>query len=178
MVSAIYNGAAYVTAAGCFGAFFFKQIVVGRTSKVVKEAENVTAGFVASEICISVAVLVLASSETARILLSHDTNQVARSEAQFGRAKATSHLSLNPFATEFCSISSSTSSSSNPIATESRSISPSTCFTPCTLFLSTSPVQKPKCLSIDSDPTLDDDDDRTIDTLPPACWSTVTYGAT
>ncbi|KAG1878644.1 hypothetical protein C8R48DRAFT_687634 [Suillus tomentosus] len=67
MISAIFDGAAHVTVAGCLGAFFFKHTVVDRTSKAIKEAENITAGLVISEFCISVAVLVLvASNETAR----------------------------------------------------------------------------------------------------------------
>jgi hypothetical protein len=46
MISAVFDGAAHLTVAGCLGAFFFKQTVVDRTSKVVKEAENITATLV------------------------------------------------------------------------------------------------------------------------------------
>jgi hypothetical protein len=92
MISAIFDGAAHVTVAGCLGGLFFKQTVVDRTSKVVQEAENILPPAslyllgprqkcririlrMVSEFGISVAALVLASNKsykTAQILLSKD----------------------------------------------------------------------------------------------------------
>ncbi|KAG2143547.1 uncharacterized protein EDB93DRAFT_1155729 [Suillus bovinus] len=72
MISAIFDSAAHVTVAGCLGAFFFKHTVVDRTFKAVKKAESITAGLVISELCISVAALVLASHRTAQIILSKE----------------------------------------------------------------------------------------------------------
>ncbi|KAG1773595.1 hypothetical protein EV702DRAFT_565997 [Suillus placidus] len=171
MISAIFDGAAHVTVAGCLGAFFFKQTVVDRTSKAVKEAENITAGLVISEFCISVAVLVLASTKTARILLSKDAQPppkhnlaelnvhlICNDTTNF--SIATESISSNPMATEPCSTSPLASISSNPIANDSYSTSPSTtCSTLCTPLLPISPVQNAKRLSADSDTTLVDHDD-------------------
>ncbi|KAG1768906.1 hypothetical protein EV702DRAFT_1143480 [Suillus placidus] len=170
MISTIFDGAAHVTVAGCIGAFFFKQTVVDRTSKAVKEAENITPGLVISEFCISVAVLVLASNKTARILLSKDAQPpprhnlaelnvllICNNTTDF--STATESISLNPIATEPCSTPPA-SISSNPIANDSRSTSPSTtCSTLCTPLLPILLVQNAKHLSIDSDTTLVDHDD-------------------
>ncbi|KAG1864850.1 hypothetical protein F4604DRAFT_1928663 [Suillus subluteus] len=170
MISAIFDGAAHVTVAGCLGAFFFKETVVDRTSKVVKEAENVTAGLVISELCISVAVLALVSHKTARILLSKDTQfppkhnlaelnvpLICNKMSDF--SIATDSIPSNPIATESCDVSLSASISSNPtIANDSYCTSPSTC-TLCTPSLPTSPIWNAKRLSIDSDTTLVDHDD-------------------
>ncbi|KAG2358845.1 hypothetical protein BDR07DRAFT_1379122 [Suillus spraguei] len=133
MISAIFDGAAHVTVAGCLGAFFFKQTVVDRTSKVVKEAENVTAGLVISELCISVVVLVLASNKTARILLSKDAQPPPKHNL----------AELNHFAIRINCIESNHKDSD------------------CCTSSFTSPVQNTKRLSIDSDTTLVDhcDDD-------------------
>jgi hypothetical protein len=175
MISAIFDGAAHLTVAGCLGAFFFKQTVVDRTSKVVKEAENITAGLVISEFCISVAVLVLASNQTAQILLSKDAQPppkhnlaelnalLIRKMTDFSTA---SELTLsNQFVTEPCSNSPSASIYSNQIANDSFCTSPSsTCSTLCTPLLPNSPVQNAKRLSIDSDSTLiDHADDFAMD---------------
>ncbi|KAG2046231.1 hypothetical protein BDR06DRAFT_965281 [Suillus hirtellus] len=183
MISAIFDGAAHVTVAGCLGAFFFKHTVVDRTSKAIKEAENVTAGLVMTEFCISVAVLVLASNETARILLSKDgqplpKHNLAELNAPIICKKASDFstaadsISSNPIATKPCStppiVSIATDSCStppnviipNPIANDSCSTQLSnTCSTLCTPILPTSPVQNTKRLSIDSDATLIDRDD-------------------
>ncbi|KAG1864911.1 hypothetical protein F4604DRAFT_1782764 [Suillus subluteus] len=124
MISAIFDGATHVTVAGCLGAFFFKETVVDRTSKAVKEAENVTAGLVISELCISVAILALVSHKTARILLSKDTqfppkHNLAKLNVPLICNKisdfstATESISSNPIATESCGISLSASISSN-----------------------------------------------------------------
>ncbi|KAG1864876.1 hypothetical protein F4604DRAFT_1782462 [Suillus subluteus] len=168
MISAIFDGAAHVTVAGCLGAFFFKETVVDRTSKVVKEAENVTAGLVISELCISVAVLALVSHKTARILLSKDTQfppkhnlaelnvpLICNKMSDF--SIATDSISSNPIATEPCNVSLTASISSNPITNDSYCTSPSTC-TICTPLLPTSPNWNAKRLSIDSDTTLVDHD--------------------
>ncbi|KAG2346550.1 hypothetical protein BDR05DRAFT_946068 [Suillus weaverae] len=172
MISAIFDGAAHVTVAGCLGAFFFKQTVVDCTSKAVKEAENITAGLVISEFCISVAVLVLASNKTARILLSKDAQPpprhhlaelnvhlICNNTTDF--SNATESNSSNPIATEPPSTSPPASISSNPTSNDSRSTSPYTASsTLCTpLLLPISPVQNAKRLSIDSDTTLVEDDD-------------------
>ncbi|KAG1793090.1 uncharacterized protein HD556DRAFT_1375409, partial [Suillus plorans] len=184
MISAIFDGAAHVTVAGCLGAFFFKHTVVDRTSKAIKEAENVTAGLVITEFCISVAVLVLASDETARILLSKDGQPppkhnlaelnaplICNKVSDFSTA-ADSILS-NPIATEPCStppIASITTEpcstppdliiSLNPIADDSYCTPPSTARSPlCTPIPLTPPVPNTKRLSIDSDTTVVDHDD-------------------
>ncbi|KAG1899487.1 uncharacterized protein F5891DRAFT_400826 [Suillus fuscotomentosus] len=183
MISAIFDGAAHVTVAGCLGAFFFKHTVVDRTSKAIKEAENVTAGLVISEFCISVAVLVLASNETARILLSKDGQPppkhnlaelnaplICNKVSDFSTA-ADSILS-NPIATEPCSIPPSISIATEPrstppdltislnsIANDSCTSPSTTCSAICTPILPTSPVQNTKRLSIDSGTTLVDHDD-------------------
>ncbi|KAG2110609.1 uncharacterized protein F5147DRAFT_689298 [Suillus discolor] len=172
MISAIFDGAAHVTVAGCLRAFFFKHTVVDRTSKAIKEAENVTAGLVITEFCISVAVLVLASNETARILLSKDAQSppkhnlaelnaplICNKVSDFSTA-ADSILS-NPIATEPCSTPPIASIATEPsIANDSHCTPPSTtCSTLCTPILPTSPVQNTKRLSIDSDTTLVGHDD-------------------
>ncbi|KAG2346746.1 hypothetical protein BDR05DRAFT_958905 [Suillus weaverae] len=184
MISAIFDGAAHVTVAGCLGAFFFKQTLVDRTSKAVKEAENITAGLVISEFCISVAVLVLASNKTARILLSKDAQPppkhnlaelnvhlICNDTTDF--STATESISSNPIVTEPCSTSPPASISPNPIANDSRSTSPSTtCSTLCTpLLLPISPVQNAKRLSIDSDATLVEDDDDFVKDFSDADFS-------
>ncbi|KAG2142889.1 uncharacterized protein EDB93DRAFT_1292593 [Suillus bovinus] len=168
MISAIFDSVAHVTVAGCLGAFFLKHTVVDRTTKAIKEAENVTAGLVISELCISVAALVLASHRTAGILLSKE----AQSPPKHNLAELNAPLICNDFSTASDSIS------SNPIATESCSTppcllippnsiandsdcctSPSTYPTLCTpTLLLPSPVQNEKRLSIDSDTTLVDHD--------------------
>ncbi|KAG1878665.1 hypothetical protein C8R48DRAFT_830450 [Suillus tomentosus] len=183
MISAIFDGAAHVTVAGCLGAFFFKHTVVDRTSKAIKEAENVTAGLVISEFCISVAVLVLASNETARILLSKDyqpppKHNLAELNAPLICNKvsdfftAADSISSNPIATEPCSIPPSVSIATEPrstppdvtispnsIANDSCTSPSTTCSAICTPILPTSPVQNTKRLSIDSGTTLVDHDD-------------------
>ncbi|KAG1786023.1 uncharacterized protein HD556DRAFT_1417776 [Suillus plorans] len=168
MISAIFDGAAHVTVAGCLGAFFFKHTVVDRTSKAIKEAENVTAGLVISEFCISVAVLVLASNETARILLSKD----AQPPLKHNLAELNVPLICNKvsdfstaadsisIATEPCSTQPDIIISPNLIANDSCSTQPSnTCSTLCTPILPTSPVPNTKRLSMDSDTTLVDHHD-------------------
>ncbi|KAG2048510.1 hypothetical protein BDR06DRAFT_776244 [Suillus hirtellus] len=184
MIFAIFDGAAHVTVAGCLGVFFFKHTVVDRTFKAIKEAENVTSGLVISGLCISVAVLVLASNETARILLSKDGQLPPKhNSAEFNAplicnkvsdfSTASDSISLNPIvtepcntppsvsiATEPCSTSPNLIISLNPIADDSCSAQPSnTCSTLCTPILPTSPVQNAKRLSIDSDTTLVNYDD-------------------
>ncbi|KAG1764496.1 hypothetical protein EV702DRAFT_1215397 [Suillus placidus] len=145
-ISTIFDGTAHVTIAGCLGAFFFKQTVVDRTSKAVKEAENITAGLVISK-------FFLASNKTAQILLSKD----AQPPPRHNLAELHIHLICN----DMTNFSTATESiSSNPITNDSRSTSPSTtCSTLCTPLLPISPVQNAKRLSIDSDTTLIDHDD-------------------
>ncbi|KAG1854855.1 hypothetical protein DFJ58DRAFT_841336 [Suillus subalutaceus] len=163
MISAIFDGAAHVTVAGCLGAFFFKETVVDHTSKAVKEAENVTTGLVISELCISVVVLALVSHKTTQILLSKDTqfppkHNLAELDVPLICNKisdfstATESISSNPIATESCGISLSASISSNL----DSCTSPSTC-TLCTPLLST---WNAKRLSNGSDTTLIDHDDN------------------
>ncbi|KAG1899455.1 uncharacterized protein F5891DRAFT_1278793 [Suillus fuscotomentosus] len=171
MISAIFDGAAHVTVAGCLGAFFLKHTVVDRTSKAIKEAENVTAGLIISEFCISVAVLVLASNETARILLSKDgrpppKHNLAELNAPLIYNKvsdfptAADSILSNPIATEPCSTPPDLIISPNSIADDSYCTPPSTaCSTLGTPILLTSPVQNTKRLSIDSDTTVIDHDD-------------------
>ncbi|KAG1815441.1 hypothetical protein EV424DRAFT_1103899 [Suillus variegatus] len=181
MISAIFDGAAHVTVAGCLGAFFFKHTVVDRTSKAIKEAEKVTAGLVISEFCISVAVLVLVSNETARILLSKDGQPptkhnlaelnaplICNKVSDFSTAADSISIATEPcstppitsIATESCSTPPDLIISPNPIANDSCSTQLSnTCSTLCTPILPTSPVQNAKRLSIDSDTTLVDHDD-------------------
>ncbi|KAG2110588.1 uncharacterized protein F5147DRAFT_689171 [Suillus discolor] len=187
MISAIFDGAAHITVAGCLGAFFFKHTVVDRTSKAIKDAENITAGLVISEFCISVAVLVLASNETARILLSKDAQPppkhnlaelnaplICNKVSDFSTA-ADSILS-NPIATEPCSTPPIASIATEPCSTppdiiispnlienDTYCTPPSTASsTLCTPILPTSPVQNTKRLSIDSDTTLVDHDDNFV----------------
>ncbi|KAG2048489.1 hypothetical protein BDR06DRAFT_962589 [Suillus hirtellus] len=181
MISAIFDGAAHVTVAGCLGAFFFKHTVVDRTSKAIKEAENITAGLVISEFCISVAVLVLASNETARIILSKDGQPppkhnlaeldaplICNKVSDFSTAAdsisiATEPCSIPPFvsiATEPRSTPPDVIISPNSIANDTHCTSPSTtCSAICTPILPTSALQNTKRLSIDSDTTLVDHDD-------------------
>jgi hypothetical protein len=169
MISAIFDGAAHITVAGCLGAFFFKQTVVDRTSKVIKEAENITAGLVISEFCISVAVLVLASNKTAQMLLSKDAQPPKHNLAELNAllickmtdfSTASESILSNPITNEPRSTSPSASISSNQIANDFFCTSPSTtCSTLCSPLLLTSPVQNTKRLSIDSDTTLVDPDD-------------------
>ncbi|KAG1793080.1 uncharacterized protein HD556DRAFT_1375331, partial [Suillus plorans] len=181
MISAIFDGAAHVTVAGCLGAFFFKHTVVDRTSKAIKEAENVTAGLVISEFCISVAVLVLASNETARILLSKDGQPppkhnlaklnaplICNKVSDFSTAADSISIATEPcstppsvsIATDSCSTQPDVIISPNLIANDSCSTQPSnTCSTLCTPILPTSPVPNTKRLSMDSDTTLVDHHD-------------------
>ncbi|KAG2110623.1 uncharacterized protein F5147DRAFT_689361 [Suillus discolor] len=150
MISAIFDGAAHVTVAGCLGAFFFKHTVVDRTSKAIKDAENITAGLVISEFCISVAVLVLASNETARILLSKDAQPAPKHNLAELNAPlicnkvsdfstAADSISSNPIATEPCSTPLDAIISPNSIANDSYRTPPSTtCSAICTPILPTS----------------------------------------
>ncbi|KAG1815432.1 hypothetical protein EV424DRAFT_1628133 [Suillus variegatus] len=171
MISAIFDGA-HITVAGCLGGFFFKHTVVDRTSKAIKEAENITAGLVIFEFCISVAVLVLASNETARILLSEDGQPppkhnlvelnaplICNKVSDF--STAADLILSNPIATEPCSTLPDLIISLNPIADDSYCTPPSTaCSTLCgTPILPTPLVQNTKRLSIDSDTILIDHGD-------------------
>ncbi|KAG1899463.1 uncharacterized protein F5891DRAFT_980996 [Suillus fuscotomentosus] len=167
MISAIFDGA-HITVAGCLGAFFFKHTVVDRTSKAIKEAENVTAGLVISEFCISVAVLVLASNETTRILLSkdgqlppkHDLAElnaplICNKVSDFSTAADSISIAIEP-----CSTLPDLIISLNPISDDSYCTPPSTaCSTLCMPISPTPLVQNTKRLSIDSDTTVVDHDD-------------------
>ncbi|KAG2153034.1 uncharacterized protein EDB93DRAFT_1136132 [Suillus bovinus] len=181
MISAIFDSAAHVTVAGCLGAFFFKHTVVDRTTKAVKEAENITAGLVISELCISVAALVLASHRTAHIILSKEAqsspkHNLAELNAPLICKKvsdistASKLISSNPILTESCSTSTPCLlTSPNPIANDSDyCTSPSTCSTLSTPILPPSPVQNAKRLSIDSDTTLVDHDNDFVRDLSDA----------
>ncbi|KAG2142901.1 uncharacterized protein EDB93DRAFT_1292619 [Suillus bovinus] len=145
----------------------------------VKEAENITAGLVISDLCISVAALVLASHRTAQIILSKE----AQSPPKHNLAElntplicnkvsdisiASKLISSNPISTESCSTPPSVLFSPNPMANDSYCTSPSTCSTLCTPILQTSPIQNAKRLSIDSYTTLVDDDDDFVKDLSDA----------
>ncbi|KAG2160003.1 uncharacterized protein EDB93DRAFT_1112921 [Suillus bovinus] len=180
MISAIFDSAAHVTVAGCLGAFFLKHTVVDRTIKAVKEAENVTAGLVISELCISIAALVLASHKTAGILLSKEAQpppkyNLAELNAPLIGSKvsdfstASDSILSNPIATESCSTPPCLLTSPNPIANDSDyCTSPYTCSTLCTPILPPSPVQNAKRFSIDSDTTLVDHDNDFVRDLSDA----------
>ncbi|KAG2159480.1 uncharacterized protein EDB93DRAFT_1245274 [Suillus bovinus] len=178
MISIIFDGAAHVTVAGCLGAFFFKHTMVDHMTKAIKEAENVTAGLVISELCISIVALVLASHRTAGILLSKE----AQSPPKHNLAELNAPLICNKVS-DFSTASDSISS--NPITTESYSTPPCLLIPPnpiandsnCCTLLSTStlcmptlllpsPIQNEKCLSINSDTTLVDHNNDFQSTCP------------
>ncbi|KAG1815404.1 hypothetical protein EV424DRAFT_1348405 [Suillus variegatus] len=171
--------------AGCLGAFFFKHTVVDRMSKAIEEAENVTAGLVISEFCISVTVLVLASNETC---LKHNLAELNTplicnkfDEIESAAVESSDTLKVSDFstpadtiATEPCSIPPSVSIatelprstppdvtiSPNSIANDSYCTPPSTtCSAICTQILPTLGAQNTKRLSIDSNTTLVDHND-------------------
>ncbi|KAG1775974.1 hypothetical protein EV702DRAFT_409647 [Suillus placidus] len=75
--STVLNGAARLTVTGFLAVSFFKQTAVDHAAKVIQEAERVTIvtiGLAAADLCLSTAILFLASDRTARKLLSGDFN--------------------------------------------------------------------------------------------------------
>ncbi|KAG2367428.1 hypothetical protein BDR07DRAFT_1393323 [Suillus spraguei] len=74
----ILNGAARVTVNGFLAVSFFKKTAVDHAAKIVQKAERVTIvtiGLAAADLCLSTAILLLASDRTARKLLNGDFNQ-------------------------------------------------------------------------------------------------------
>ncbi|KAG2340653.1 hypothetical protein BDR05DRAFT_966512 [Suillus weaverae] len=75
--STVLNGAARLTVTGFLAVSFFKKTAVDHAAKVIQEAERVTIvtiGLAAADLCLSTAILFLASDRTARKLLSGDFN--------------------------------------------------------------------------------------------------------
>ncbi|KAG1782658.1 hypothetical protein EV702DRAFT_1065918 [Suillus placidus] len=73
----VLNGAARLTVTGFLAVSFFKKTAVDHAAKVIQEAERVTIvtiGLAAADLCLSTAILFLASDRTARKLLSGDFN--------------------------------------------------------------------------------------------------------
>ncbi|KAG2144795.1 hypothetical protein BD769DRAFT_932450 [Suillus cothurnatus] len=76
--STVLNGAARVTITGFLTVSFFKKTAVVHAAEVIQKAERVTIvtiGLAAADLCLSTAILILASDRTARKLLNGDFNQ-------------------------------------------------------------------------------------------------------
>ncbi|KAG2125020.1 hypothetical protein DEU56DRAFT_916750 [Suillus clintonianus] len=152
-ISTIYDGAVHVSLSGCLAAFLFKQTIMDRTTKAIKEADHVTASLVASELCFNTAVLLLASHKTARILLGKDNKPDLAPPINENNLSAAISLSSN------------LSSTSTPNNATTPPLLPS------------SPMQRPKRHSLDSDITLvDNDDDFAGD--PPGTSDLLPLGST
>ncbi|KAG2145192.1 hypothetical protein DEU56DRAFT_789327 [Suillus clintonianus] len=141
--SAVFHGTARVTITGLLTVSFFKKAAVDHAAQVIHSAEKVTIvtiGLAAADLCLSTAILLLASDRTARKLLSGDFNQP--------KDKSPSLYS------------------DNMPETSTPPTSPSTDFTDYSAPLTgTTPVPRQKRFSVESHTTLvaDDDDDDPSD---------------
>ncbi|KAG0691938.1 hypothetical protein DFH29DRAFT_616664 [Suillus ampliporus] len=153
----VFNGAAHATITGYLIVSYFKEAVLDPTRQLMYETKKVSdLSVVAPHFCLSTLILIFASNKAARDFLSDDIKQ----------QPAPLHDSAQPNLPFTGDITSNIPaplafSPSSTIAIEAFDDSPIACSTPRTLLL-TSPTQKPKRFSIDSDATLVTPDDDSV----------------
>ncbi|KAG2150406.1 hypothetical protein DEU56DRAFT_898830 [Suillus clintonianus] len=135
--SAVFRGTARITITGLLTVSFFKKAAVDHAAQVIHTADKVTIvtiGLAAADLCLSTAILILASDRTARKLISGDFNQSKENSPSLP--------------------------SNNMTDTSSPPTSPPMDSTPyITPFTGTTPVPRQKRLSMESHTTLVADDD-------------------
>ncbi|KAG0700537.1 hypothetical protein DFH29DRAFT_1070107 [Suillus ampliporus] len=153
----VFNGAARATITGYLIISYFKEAVLDSTRQLMYEMKKVSdLGVVAPHFCLSTLILIFASNKAAQDFLSDDIKQqpTPLHDSAQPNLPFTGNITSNiPAPLAF--------SPSSTIAIEAFDDSPTACSTPRTLLL-TSPTQKPKRFSIDSNATLVTPDDDSV----------------